>query len=356
MPIYRIIGWEADFENFRTRKMKKLSWIPQKVSFDSDRIRALLRLGGAEAYGAFRVMCAVAAVCDPRGTLMTGMGTPHTSQTLEDKTGISAEVFERALHLCVNLKLVEIKCHVEDEGTAVPAGRCDEGTAVPTKYPPIEQKEQKERTTAQAGTTIPAEYPDKGTTIPSSGIAAAVVSEENVEEGPTLSKVVHELRGIGMDARVIPQLTASHPYPKILEAIEMVKARGNGVKNRAGLVRAALAGDWNTESATAGEDAYEEKRAAEHEAAARKRSDQRAEHAKMHAEHLEHMNTLAALPPDDFEALKDAAFAKMPAGLRKGIPEDSDPLEHGVWFSFMWTEHEKRHTSPQGDDLIPGGV
>ncbi len=356
VPIYRIVGWEDNFENFRTRSMKKVSWIPQRVSFESDRIKALLRLGGVEAYGTFRILCAVAAVCEPRGTLMTGMGTPHTPHTLEDKTGVDSQDFGRAIPLCVNLKLIEISGHVEVKDTAVPASYLRADTAVPAEryengttaipdYPPIERK--KERKKEQQHTS------DDTAVSPSTIAAAAVSSKEDAEEGTKLSEVVTALRGIGMDANVIPQLTASHPYPKILSAISMVKARGNGVKNRAGLVRTALAGGWAGEG---GEEAYEKKRAAEHEERERRREAERQAEAKRVAERQNVLDTLAALTPDDFEALKDAAYAKMPKGLAGKIPKDSDPLEHGVWRSFMWAEHEKLHTSTESDDLIPGGV
>ena len=184
--------------------------------------------------------------------------------------------------------------------------------------------------------------------------AAAVVSEEDAGEEAKLSEVVHELRGIGMDTRAIPQLTANHPYPKILEAIAMVKARGDGVKNRAGLVRAALDGDWDTEGGDGGKSAFEEEREADFEKSTRKREQQRKEHAQRHADHLQHLNTLAALPPGEFESIKDAAFEKIPEGMRSSIPEGTDPLEHGVWRSFMWTEYEKRNAGSQSDELIPG--
>ena len=362
-PIYRISRWDECFENFRTRKMKRLSWIPQKVSFEGDRIRALIHAGGASAYGAFRVLCAVAAVCKPRGTLMTGMDTPHTPRTLADKTGLAAEDFERTLALCVKLKLIELAGHSEatgDEDThAIPvAYPRNTHTWIPpypregTPAPSTEQNRTERTTTAESGTAIPSEYPREGTE--DAKIAAAAVSEEDAGEETKLSKVVHELRGIGMDTRAIPQLTASHSYPKILEAIAMVKTRGDGVKNRAGLVRAALDGGYDTSAGDGGKSAFEQEREADFEKSTRKREQQRKEHAQRHADHLQHLNTLAALPPGEFESIKDAAFEKIPEGMRSSIPEGTDPLEHGVWRSFMWTEYEKRNAGSQSDELIPG--
>ncbi len=183
---------------------------------------------------------------------------------------------------------------------------------------------------------------------------AAVVSEEDAGEEATLSKVVHELRGIGMDTRAIPQLTASHPYPKILEAIAMVKARGDGVKNPAGLVCAALAGGYDTSAGDGGNSAFEEEREADFERSALRRKEEREEYQKAHAEHLKAVEALAALPPEQFESIKDAAFENIPEGMRSTIPEGTDPLEHGTWKALMVLEHKKRNAGSQSDELIPG--
>lgn len=157
-----------------------------------------------------------------------------------------------------------------------------------------------------------------------------------------------------MDTRAIPQLTASHSLRKILDVIAMVKARGDGVKNRAGLVRAALEDDYDTEDGDGGKSAFEEEREADIEKSALRRRKEREEQQEAHARHLKVVETLAALPPEQFEELKAAAFNRLPEGLRDTIPEGMDPLEHGSWKALMILEHEKRNAGPQGDELIPG--
>ena len=93
----------------------------------------------------------------------------------------------------------------------------------------------------------------------------------------------------------------------------------------------------------AGESGSDEKREADYQETALRRRKQREEHAEMHKKHLSQRNTMAALPVDQFESLKDAAFEKIPQGMRSTIPEGTHPLKHGVWESFMWREYEKRN-------------
>ena len=353
VPIYRIVEWEEKFENYRTKRMKTLNWIPQRVSFEGDRIRALLRLGGTAGYGTFRIICAVAAVCEPRGTLMTGMGTPHTPQSLADKTGVPASDFEIVLDMCVKLKLIEISGHREVNqeeyprvGTQVVSEYPEDTNAVPLQGAETEgKKEQKEQ--QQKGAP---RYPRGGTRERKN--AAAVSFQENQNEEISLSKVVHELRSIGMDTRAIPQLTASHPYPKILDAIAMVKARGDGIKNPAGLVRAALEEDYETAKPQSD---YEKNRAKLEETEDKKLAALRSEEADFRAERLKRLETLAALPPAEFEDLKVASYNALPEVTRLRVEEDSDPLKNAFWLSSMWVEFNKRDTASQSDELIPGG-
>lgn len=157
-----------------------------------------------------------------------------------------------------------------------------------------------------------------------------------------------------MDTRAIPQLTANHPYSKILEVIALVRLRGDAVENPAGLVRAALDGGYDTSAGDRRESAFEEEREANIERLALTRRKQQEEHQAAYARHLKAVETLAALPPEQFEELKAAAFNRLPEGLRGTIPEGMDPLEHGSWKALMILEHEKRNAGPQSDELIPG--
>lgn len=352
VPIYRICGWDKDFENNRTRVIKKLPWIPQKVSLDSDRITALLRRGGAEAYGVFRLLCAVAAHCDERGTLMSGLGTPHTPDTLSEKIGIPKALFERTLPLLVNLKLIEINGHVEveDEPEIWP----DVTTTSPRRHLDVDRGQDRtlHKKTAAA----------KATFVEVQDAAAAAVVDKKEGEGdgkPLLSEVVAALTKCGMDPQVIPKLTANHPLAKIMQAIALVKSRGNNVRNVAGLVRSALDGNWES-AADDGDAQFKEERKAEFEQSAAARTKQREDHKKQFAEHQKHLEILAALPPGDFDKLKQDAHQAIPPGMRQNVDLDGDPMEkgagHGVWRSFMWDAYEKAHAAPQSGDLLPGTV
>ena len=387
VPIYRIVGWEEYYEYSRTKEHKKLKWVRIGNNFDGDRITELISQGGAEAYGCFVAMVLVASRCDPRGTLMNSQGKPHTPETIGAKTGLPAGAFACTLGLCLNMNLIEIEGHTEasqvpgsvegqsrvsrgslptphrpctdpieieghSEASKVPGSVEGQSrvTTDPEQGPTDRQRLQKERQTdrqEQKGS-------DEGQSRVTAGSnsAAAAVSQNEGEE-IKLSQVVSELTSIGMDARVIPQLTADHPYPKILEAIAMVLARGDDVRNKAGLVRTALEGGYTTEKPKSD---YAKKQAKIEETQARQKEQQKQDEAKIRAELQKSLETLAALPPAEFEALAEAAYKTLPDVVRLRVPEDSDPLENTFWKSACWAEYQKRHTSPQSDDLIPGGV
>ncbi len=198
--------------------------------------------------------------------------------------------------------------------------------------------------------------PEDGATLgdaAAAAAAAAVVDKKDGEGELLLSEVVAALTKCGMDPQVIPKLTANHPLDKIMQAISMVRSRGNSVRNVAGLVRSALDGNWESDGDD-GDARFEEQRKVEIAKSEAKRANQRDEHRKQFAEHQKHMEILAALPPGEFDKLKQTAHQAIPPGMRKQVDLDGDPMEHGVWCSFLWTEYQKAHTSSESSDLLAG--
>jgi hypothetical protein len=291
---------------------------------------------------------------------MTGMGTPHTPQTLADKVavlGIEKEYFQSTIELCVKLRLVEISGHVTTDVTdhAVPASprrHHDVTPASPQRHPSvtttsIDTDRTDIQTAAESVTPAsPQRHPGDA------GNAAAAVFEKESGEGPMLSEVVHELQDCGVDDNTASELTGQYGLPQILAAIKLVRSRGDSVRNVAGLVIAALKGDYDTAEP---ESAFEAKKKAEAEARADRKQEERQAEKKRIATHQEHLEIMAALPPDQFERLKALSHKAMPKGVASKVhPEDGDPMEHAVWRSFMWFEYEKAHSSPESGDMLAG--
>jgi hypothetical protein len=112
MTTYRIRDWARNFENNRTRELKKMDWVPVPNKHDGDGFTELLdHENGMAHYGAWHLILQVASKCDPRGTLLRdgagGGKTPHTPHSLARITRGSAAVFGEAIGRLVNIGWLE---------------------------------------------------------------------------------------------------------------------------------------------------------------------------------------------------------------------------------------------------------
>lgn len=97
-PVLRIAKWSETFEKSESRKLKILTWISVPVGFDSTGYQALIEEFGDEApalYGAWCVLCAIAAQQSVRGTLASSRGAPLKMSAIARRTGFPAEIFVR---------------------------------------------------------------------------------------------------------------------------------------------------------------------------------------------------------------------------------------------------------------------
>jgi hypothetical protein len=98
MKVFRIKGWDKNYENNRTRTMDEMRWVPIPNKFDGDGYTEMVDgPDGASIYGAWVAIVAVASKCHPRGTLVRQNGSAHTAETIGRQTRLSVKSIEKAL-------------------------------------------------------------------------------------------------------------------------------------------------------------------------------------------------------------------------------------------------------------------
>ena len=144
-PLYRVVDWEANYENNRTKELKHLTWIRMPTKHDGDGYTQLLDHPNAAAhFGALVAMVEVAGKCDPRGTLVRESGRPHTAESLSRMTRIPAVVFEEVIPRLVSIDigwLEVVGCAALTEGQQVIP---HEGAAIPHVTPTLSREIREE--------------------------------------------------------------------------------------------------------------------------------------------------------------------------------------------------------------------
>jgi hypothetical protein len=253
------------------------------------------------------------------------------------KSGIPTSLYETWLPLFVKLGLLEIAEEVE---VVIP-------DIVPlTRHNDVNRGEERRIEQQQHTSDVVPHLGDIPALAPT---AAAVVVNPNEEEGkPTLSDVCRELRLLGVDGRVSTQICQAHPYDRVMGVIEMVKAKGADARNRAGMVVVALNEGWDVPPIGS-------KKEDPNVVAERMYQQERAKHEAEYKQILEDrqtcLDTLAKLPPAQFERLAGQAFQAIPPGLRTNIDEENDdPIENNHWRAQMWLLHQRGLASPLSDE------
>ncbi len=102
---YRIKNWKGCFEVAQNAACKTWSWIAVPIKHDGKSYRRLMALpNGPAIYGAWILIAAVAAKCEPRGTLLDD-GEPLTAEDLFFKTGAPQALFEEALEVLATSRI-----------------------------------------------------------------------------------------------------------------------------------------------------------------------------------------------------------------------------------------------------------
>lgn len=105
---YRIRDWDKNFENNRTRELKRLTFVCVPNKHDGDGYTELLdHPNGAAHLGAWLALVQVASKCDERGTLLRGAQKPHDMSSLARITRIPKEVFVEAMPRLIEIGWIE---------------------------------------------------------------------------------------------------------------------------------------------------------------------------------------------------------------------------------------------------------
>lgn len=101
--LYRVRNWEKLYERNRTRDMVRMHWLALPVKIEGDGYLYLMdQENGAAIFGAFVAILEVAALCEPRGTLIRSTGVPHDERSLARKTRMDPAIISQALEHCTS--------------------------------------------------------------------------------------------------------------------------------------------------------------------------------------------------------------------------------------------------------------
>ncbi len=119
MKTLRIRNWRENFENNRTRELKRMDWVPISNKMDTrSYIRLVTHPNGPAHLGAWLALVEIASRCDPRGTLpWEGAEIP---QALAEISRIPAGLFDEVIPRLVDLKWIEEVTGISHEGAEIP--------------------------------------------------------------------------------------------------------------------------------------------------------------------------------------------------------------------------------------------
>jgi len=141
----RVHDWSANFENNRTREIKRMAWVPMPTKHDGDGFTELLdHKDGMAHFGAWCLIVEVAAKCDPRGTLVRDGNLPHTPSTLARMTRGKRSVFAVAIDRLIKIGWLEVygdPAVLPQEGATI--------SQVPALHNNTEQEKTEENKTGQ---------------------------------------------------------------------------------------------------------------------------------------------------------------------------------------------------------------
>lgn len=126
--IFRIAGWEATYENNRTKELKTLNWVPIPNRMDGDGYTELIdHKDGAAHLGAWIAIVQIASKCDPRGTLLRDGRRPHTSESLSRISRIPKKIFDEAIPRFISIGWLEQEKEQNEQLTLIP----QDGAVIP---------------------------------------------------------------------------------------------------------------------------------------------------------------------------------------------------------------------------------
>lgn len=114
--VLRVVDWDRNYENNRTRELKRIDWFPVPNKQDGDGYTELMdHPEGASHYGCWIAILAVASKCSNRGVLMRDAERPHDAASLSRITRIPTKLIAAAIDRLVAMKWLE-RNGIQDNG------------------------------------------------------------------------------------------------------------------------------------------------------------------------------------------------------------------------------------------------
>jgi len=116
----RIKHWEKLYENSRSRRIERLTWVPIPNKHDGLGLaRIMNEKDGFEIFACWILLLQVASKCKPRGSLIDDEGYPLDSFSIIIKVGAAKnkqKVMERAISFILQLRWIErVICKTDPE-------------------------------------------------------------------------------------------------------------------------------------------------------------------------------------------------------------------------------------------------
>lgn len=135
MKLYKIRNWNQQYENNRTRELKRLDWIPIPNKQDGDGYTLVMEhKDGPAIFGAWIACAQIASRCEPRGTLLRDNGKPHDSSSLSRMSRMPVKILDQMLELVshpdinwLEISNIELGCDNPALSCDISAGECLEG-------------------------------------------------------------------------------------------------------------------------------------------------------------------------------------------------------------------------------------
>jgi len=106
--ILKITDWDKHFECSQSRHLKRMAWVPVRVNQAGIGYAELLdHPNGAAHFGSWIAIVEVAALCEPRGTLVRDNGKPQDVESLSRVTRIPTEILSEAIPRLLHIGWLE---------------------------------------------------------------------------------------------------------------------------------------------------------------------------------------------------------------------------------------------------------
>lgn len=121
MRLYAIKNWVENFENNRTRELKRLDWVPVPNRLDNDGYTELIdHPNGAAHFGVWIACVEVASRCEPRGTLLRRSNFAHDFASLSRQTRMPVSILTEAFDRLIAIGWIEVQELSESTDAEIP--------------------------------------------------------------------------------------------------------------------------------------------------------------------------------------------------------------------------------------------